>query len=334
MSRLHFLLQIFNCSQCSKSFARDWYLQLHLKSHRNKMLDDQVVPSVQCYVCGKGFPTLKGLNSHMSEHSIYQQWVDPANIHLSNWSREEAQEILRNQPLVLVENLDVERINLKSLADFIQRNKNGTVELRNSSANQNTESMERYEHETKNSFDQEDLSPIHAEWNMKEQNDLKDDGILPADTHTDEQNLTVFNAYRDLSPIYSLYHKDDDVPFDQTPADEDAEKGEQNATKECRNYSPIHSIDDIEDDANVVSSKLLMGSLPNSVQLIDSTVINDEEDSVTGDIIDISSESDDDDDVEIIFDISQIFYCDFCDETFHSLKDLGLHNKLCSLSDI
>lgn len=43
---------------------------------------------------------------------MYEKWVDPLNVYLSNWSPEKSREILENQPLVLVENLDINTVNL------------------------------------------------------------------------------------------------------------------------------------------------------------------------------------------------------------------------------
>ncbi len=46
------------------------------------------------------------------KHTVYEQWIDPINVYLSNWNPEESREILQNQPLVLVENLDISKMNL------------------------------------------------------------------------------------------------------------------------------------------------------------------------------------------------------------------------------
>lgn len=75
----------------------------------------------QCYVCKVGVSTLDDLSNHMDKHSVFQQWVDPSNTILSNWNLEESQEILQNQPLVLVEKLKIDRINLLSLGHFMRR---------------------------------------------------------------------------------------------------------------------------------------------------------------------------------------------------------------------
>lgn len=83
----------------------------------------------ECYVCKKDFPNLSYLKEHLYKHVVYQQWVDPLNIYLSNWNPEESREILLNQPLVLVENLDINTINLKSLSSFGQRNLTWIEEL-------------------------------------------------------------------------------------------------------------------------------------------------------------------------------------------------------------
>lgn len=54
---------------------------------------------------------------------MIEPWVDPLKVHLSNWSPEKSREILQNQPLVLVENLNVNSINMASLTDFGQAKK-------------------------------------------------------------------------------------------------------------------------------------------------------------------------------------------------------------------
>lgn len=85
--------------------------------------------SYECYVCKQYFPNVNHLKNHLYKHVVYQQWVDPLNIYLSNWNPEESREILQNQPLVLVENLDIKKINLKSLANFDQQNLKWIEEL-------------------------------------------------------------------------------------------------------------------------------------------------------------------------------------------------------------
>lgn len=76
----------------------------------------------ECYVCKEYFPICSQLQDHLSKHIVYQQWVDPLNVYLSNWNPDESREIILNQPLVLVENLDVKKVNLQLLADFDQSN--------------------------------------------------------------------------------------------------------------------------------------------------------------------------------------------------------------------
>lgn len=117
----------YNCHQCHKSFTRDCYLQMHLKFHRQylcsicnakligrtNLQNHYKTHSFQCYVCKRIFPSVESLNTHIAKHIVYERWVDPANVYLSNWSPEKSREILQNQPLVLVENLNVKNMNLK-----------------------------------------------------------------------------------------------------------------------------------------------------------------------------------------------------------------------------
>lgn len=85
--------------------------------------------SFECYVCKKDFANAGHLKDHLHKHVVYQKWVDPLNIYLSNWNPEESREILLNQPLVLVENLDIMSINFKSLANFGKQSLNWIEEL-------------------------------------------------------------------------------------------------------------------------------------------------------------------------------------------------------------
>ncbi|KAG4075316.1 hypothetical protein HA402_003107 [Bradysia odoriphaga] len=93
---------------------------MNYKSH----VDGDRAPrlSYECYVCKSILPTFHDLSNHIHKHSVYQQWIDPSNIILSNWRPEDSQEILQNQPLVLVENLKIDQLNLVSLDDFIDGN--------------------------------------------------------------------------------------------------------------------------------------------------------------------------------------------------------------------
>lgn len=91
----------WSCNICDATFNRRSDMRTHYKSY-----------CFQCYVCKKTFPSVKTLNTHLTKHVVYEKWVDPVNVYLSNWSPEKSREILQNQPLVLVENLNVNGMNL------------------------------------------------------------------------------------------------------------------------------------------------------------------------------------------------------------------------------
>lgn len=89
------------CTVCKKSYKTLAALKRHSQSH-----------SFQCFICKMEYPTAKELTRHLKKHILRQQWIDPKTVYLSNWCPEQLSEILEDQPLVLVENLDVKRINL------------------------------------------------------------------------------------------------------------------------------------------------------------------------------------------------------------------------------
>lgn len=95
-------------------------MRTHYKSH-----------SFQCYVCKKTFPSAKTLNTHLTKHVVYEKWVDPVNVYLSNWSPEKSREILQNQPLVLVENLNVNCMNLNFSVTLDLPNEHGSQNVKN-----------------------------------------------------------------------------------------------------------------------------------------------------------------------------------------------------------
>ncbi|KAG4079188.1 hypothetical protein HA402_015844 [Bradysia odoriphaga] len=68
----------------------------------------------ECYVCKEPFKIAYQLQDHLAKHIVYEQWVDPSNIYLSNWDPNELSEIISEQPIVLVENM--RNIKLKLLA--------------------------------------------------------------------------------------------------------------------------------------------------------------------------------------------------------------------------
>lgn len=108
---------------------------MHLKSHSNGTTHKQNLrqpQSFECYVCQYSFPSTKALRTHIKKHIVYEQWVDPINVYLSNWCPEKSREILQNQPLVLVENLNIDNMNVDFSIGLNGRNEievgNGTDE--------------------------------------------------------------------------------------------------------------------------------------------------------------------------------------------------------------
>ncbi|XP_037024584.1 zinc finger protein 557-like isoform X2 [Bradysia coprophila] len=135
--QLNKLRQIKRLSK--RAFRKNDNLQHHLmKTRFNKGVSENLMDieieatsvqasntfSYECYVCKKHFRTFGDLHDHMQKHFIFERWTDPANVYLSNWSPAKSQEILQNEPLVLVENL-------KSLNDFYHRNDHPCQQLSN-----------------------------------------------------------------------------------------------------------------------------------------------------------------------------------------------------------
>ncbi|XP_037029546.1 zinc finger protein 521-like isoform X2 [Bradysia coprophila] len=74
----------------------------------------------ECYVCKEPFKIAYQLQDHLAKHIVYEQWVDPSNVYLSNWDPDELSEIISEQPIVMVENM--RNINLKMLAGGPNKN--------------------------------------------------------------------------------------------------------------------------------------------------------------------------------------------------------------------
>lgn len=66
----------------------------------------------------------------MRKHQVYEQWVDPATVYLSNWNPDESREILLNQPLVMVERLNVTDANLTYSVIVDKSKQNDTQEVK------------------------------------------------------------------------------------------------------------------------------------------------------------------------------------------------------------
>ncbi len=144
----------------------------------------------QCYVCKRLSSTLDDLCEHMKKHSIYKQWIDPANVYLSNWSPEASQEILRNQPLVLVEKLDWKSLNDSS----------------NFRLEPDVESMSQHEENSDLPFDLADLTdlfPIEVTLDQKEIYDLVDDLTTSVNDHTNENGTSIQEPTSTESADYS-----------------------------------------------------------------------------------------------------------------------------------
>lgn len=132
-----------NCDLCGKSIA-SIHLHLHLKTHRQctcwicgklfknrtGLINHSRWHRFECYICKTVFSSFKRLAIHIGKHLVYEQWVDPASIRLSNWIPEIVGEILQNQPLVMVERLDVLDVNRIYLTDSAVLNKSKEIDRR------------------------------------------------------------------------------------------------------------------------------------------------------------------------------------------------------------
>ncbi|XP_037034386.1 uncharacterized protein LOC119073184 [Bradysia coprophila] len=150
--------------------------------------------SYECYVCKGTLPTFHDLSNHIDKHSVYQQWIDPSNIILSNWRPEDSQEILQNQPLVLVENLKIHQINLASLGGFIDGN-----------SRSNPSKLLEHTIDGKQEYEMESTSTDHAEcYPVKvETQPHNNDMVNKADIHSNVINVIDISSESD----------DDDVAF-------------------------------------------------------------------------------------------------------------------------
>ncbi|XP_037039026.1 histone-lysine N-methyltransferase PRDM16-like [Bradysia coprophila] len=114
------------CGQCGKSVSSSHHLRAHIKSHRqfscwicSRIFKNRTglrshsrSHRFECYICKTNFPSKNRLVTHMGKHQVYEQWIDPATVYLSNWNPEISREILQNQPLVLVKRVDVNNTSL------------------------------------------------------------------------------------------------------------------------------------------------------------------------------------------------------------------------------
>lgn len=97
----------------------------------------------ECYVCKKQFKIAHQLQDHVFKHVVYEQWIDPLSVQLSNWDPNELMEIIAEQPIVLVENLDMQSINLKLSADSEGPNENSMEKLQSTiDVNENIPEMD------------------------------------------------------------------------------------------------------------------------------------------------------------------------------------------------
>ncbi|KAG4078632.1 hypothetical protein HA402_015222 [Bradysia odoriphaga] len=114
------------CGQCGKSVSSSYHLRVHIKSHRQfscsicartfknmtGLRSHSRSHRFECYICKTNFPSKNRLATHIGTHQVYEQWVDPATVYLSNWNPEISREILQNQPLVMVKRVDVDNTSL------------------------------------------------------------------------------------------------------------------------------------------------------------------------------------------------------------------------------
>lgn len=136
------------CEKCDRFFSTASHLRMHIKSHRQYSchICDSRFKTVsglkshrrrhvfECYVCKIDFSSPKHLAKHLTKHIVYEQWVDPINVHLSNWCPEQAREILQNQPLVLVENLNIKNVQLNFADPLPAPTENGLTSVKDESS--------------------------------------------------------------------------------------------------------------------------------------------------------------------------------------------------------
>ncbi|KAJ6643702.1 Zinc finger protein [Pseudolycoriella hygida] len=275
----------YNCDQCNESFVQPSSLEIHKKCHRKyscnvcakrfgekKSLQcHKKLHIFECYVCKKAYPSTKKLQLHVEKHVVYEQWVDPINVFLSNWSPEASREILLNQPLVLVENLNINTIDL-----HFKPNKDTLIK-------DEVEIVEIIECNGENDN--------YIEYGGNGEHVGNVEHIGNGENVGNGENGTELPTINDLPNL-----------------------------SEC-NSKPIQI------EQKLISSELLsdIDEIPIVMeQLPDTTTIYvDDNIESERDVVDLSSESD-------VSDILELFHCYFCDETFRSLEGLGVHVKTCS----
>lgn len=284
----------YSCDQCERQFTRNYYLQMHLKSHRqyscsvcNKSFGGRDLMgkhfrlhSFECYVCKIRFPSTKNLSTHIKKHIVYEKWVDPLDVYLSNWSPKKSREILQNQPLVLVENLNINNMNLNFSVARQEPNKTGS---------------ENVAHEIY------PLTPVECTEvaPVIEKVELNSETDVPINMNTETPSATPFECVASFRINIELKYSEPQPIYDDND-------------EEHRN--PANSIVNmpVSSDNEEIS---IVEELP------DSTSIYDDDNER---VIDISSESD-------VDDVLELFHCYFCDETYRSLDALGIHVKKCKL---
>lgn len=299
------------CKFCQKTFSDEIDLKHHIETH-----------SFECYVCQQDFSSLKYLISHIRKHVVFEQWVDPLSVYLSNWSPEKSREILQNQPLVLVENLNINSINLRSLGDFgsaernslnnfesgIDHSNNAATDLLLCTEEVFLPSIDESEQVTNCQKDEKpkivklEPFPIHPDNEL--QNPYDDNCIvyvLPSDSEGSPQLPILMqqsdtNKNNDVLPKLEI--------FEPLPNDNEG-NNDPNTSDDCTIYevpsdSEVHPIVKSDTTANVAH---LFGEDP----------------------IELSSDDEPMDELEL-------FHCYFCNKTFRSLNSLGIHSKKCSLA--
>lgn len=268
----------------------------------------------ECYICKKHFLSSNALSVHENKHTLYQQWVDPSSVTLSNCSPENLREILQNQPLVLVENLDMNSIH------FGPQNKNCIVELSDSDESQQLNDLSHLELQTNT----EGIEQHDPECNIEQDTTINDDDIISVidiDTEEYEDNVHINSNSRISNEEREHYLMEADSSMQETvPVDRELVEGDCNQTIELSDNEECEEQPTVPLDVPV--------DVPVDVPL-DATLDVPLDVPLDKDVIDISSDSDDD--VEIINDA--VFYCYFCENKFYSLKNLGTHIKMCSPID-